>query len=158
VVNPVAVTGPIIDKKSARHSTSVTLIQRMLSGGVPALPHLQLGFVDVRDVADLHLRAMVDPKANGERFLCIAGQPMWLKEVAIVLKEGLGKAAWWVPTIELPSMLIKAGAYVSPMMRLIAGEVDKSKATDNTKAIEMLGWNPLSREESLLATAKSLLA
>lgn len=49
-IDPVAVAGPVIDKNSARHSTSIDLIQKMLSRGVPALPHLQLGFVDVRDV------------------------------------------------------------------------------------------------------------
>lgn len=77
-VNPVAVTGPVLDP-STRISTSLTMVQKMLSGGAPMVPHMQIGIVDVRDVADLHLRAMTDPKANGERFLCITGQPMFMK-------------------------------------------------------------------------------
>lgn len=48
----------------------------MLDGNLPLAPKLSYGIVDVRDVADLHIRAMTDPAANGERFVAIAGETM----------------------------------------------------------------------------------
>jgi hypothetical protein len=45
----------------------------MLAGKAPGSPRVSFGVVDVRDVADLHLRAMNDPAAKGERFLAVAG-------------------------------------------------------------------------------------
>lgn len=41
----------------------------MLEGAMPGLPRLGFPFVDVRDVADLHARALLSPRAGGERFL-----------------------------------------------------------------------------------------
>ena len=66
VINPVAVLGPVLGPDFA---SSILLLKRMLEGGVPVLPRLTFGVVDARDVADLHLRAMTNPAANGERFL-----------------------------------------------------------------------------------------
>lgn len=58
------------------YSPSISLIQGMLDGNLPLAPKLSYGIVDVRDVADLHIRAMTDPAANGERFVAIAGETM----------------------------------------------------------------------------------
>lgn len=70
VVNPVAVLGPVL---APDYSTSIMVVQRLMDGAVPGCPQLTLGVVDVRDVADLHIRAMTDPAAKGERFLAVAG-------------------------------------------------------------------------------------
>ncbi|MGC1944765.1 MAG: aldehyde reductase, partial [Candidatus Acidiferrales bacterium] len=67
VVNPVGVFGPVL---SADYSTSILLVQRLMKG-MPGCPRLYFGVVDVRDVADLHIRAMTDPAAKGERFLAV---------------------------------------------------------------------------------------
>jgi len=66
VVNPVVVFGPVLGPD---FSTSVQLLRLLMNGRMPRCPRLSFGIVDVRDVADLHLRAMIDPKAKGERFL-----------------------------------------------------------------------------------------
>src|SRR5262249_23578287 len=73
VINPVAVFGPVLGPD---YSTSVLLIQRLMSGKVPGSPRLSFGVVDVRDVAELHIRAMTHPAAKGERFLAAAGEFM----------------------------------------------------------------------------------
>src|SRR5450631_1143448 len=70
VVNPVAVFGPVLGPD---YSTSIFLVQKMMAGAVPGCPRLWFGVVDVRDVADLHIRAMTHPAAKGERFLAGAG-------------------------------------------------------------------------------------
>jgi nucleoside-diphosphate-sugar epimerase len=71
-VNPTAVLGPVL---GADYSHSIRLIKNLMDGQ-PGCPKINSGFVDVRDVADLHLRAMTHPAAKGERFLAIAGESM----------------------------------------------------------------------------------
>ena len=95
VVNPVAVLGPVL---STDFSASIEIVRRMLTAGMPAAPHLMFGVVDVRDVADLHLRAMTHPAAKGERFLAAAGDFMSLLEISQVLRARLGAAAKRAPT------------------------------------------------------------
>ena len=68
---------------------------------MPAMPRLGFTFVDVRDVADLHIRAMTDPAAGGERFLA-ADRFLWMADVAAILRERLGDAAAKVPTRVAP--------------------------------------------------------
>ena len=89
VVNPVGVFGPVLGPD---YSTSILIVQRLMDGAVPGCPQLHFGVVDVRDVADLHIRAMTNPAANGERFLAVAGNFMSIREIALVLKRRMGPA------------------------------------------------------------------
>ena len=90
VVNPVGVFGPVLGPDT---STSILAIQRLMDGAMPGLPKIGFGVVDVRDVADLHLRAMSDSRAKGERFLAVAGDFMSIREMALALKARMGAAA-----------------------------------------------------------------
>jgi nucleoside-diphosphate-sugar epimerase len=154
VVNPVAVFGPVLGPD---YSTSIQLIQRMIDGGMPGCPRLYLGVVDVRDVAELHIRAMTDPAARGERFLAVAGDFMSLLEIATVLKEQLGAAAAKVPRRELPDWIVRLGARFNPLARQILPELGKRKNATNEKARRLLGWTPRSNQECLVAAAESLM-
>src|SRR6202012_4526478 len=102
VVNPVGVFGPVLGPD---YSTSILLISRLLDGSLPGCPDLSFGAVDVRDVADLHLKCMTDPAARGQRFLAIGGDFVSMRQIAQMLKEGLGGLASKVPTRSLPSWL-----------------------------------------------------
>jgi nucleoside-diphosphate-sugar epimerase len=153
VVNPVGVFGPLLGPNI---STSISYIQRLLEGALPALPKLRFGVVDVRDVADLHLRAMTDARAKGERFLATAGDFMSLREIGLALKARMGAAARHVPTRELPDWLVRLASLVNPAIRQIAPELGKAKNATSEKARCLLGWAPRSREETLVATAESL--
>jgi nucleoside-diphosphate-sugar epimerase len=128
----------------------------MMDGAMPGCPNMTFGVVDVRDVADLHLRAMIDPAAAGERFLAVAGDFMPIVEMARVLKARLGSAARRVPTIQLPNWLIRLAALWDPAVRQIVPELGKRKNASNQKARRVLGWAPRSREDAITATAESL--
>ena len=123
---------------------------------MPGCPKLSLGVVDVRDVADLHLRAMTHPAAPGERFIATAGDFMTIHEVAVVLKTRLRSAAKRVPTRELPSWLVRLTGLFDPEVRMILPELDKPKNATSTKARDLLAWSPRSHEEAIVATANSL--
>jgi dihydroflavonol-4-reductase len=154
VVNPVGVFGPVLGPD---YATSILLVQRMMDGALPGLPRMCFGVVDVRDVADLHLRAMTDPAAKGERFLAVAGDFMWIVEIAKVLKARLGDAAKRVPTRQLPNWLVKLAALKDPAVKQIIPELGKWKNATSEKAQRVLGWSPRSREDSVVATAESMI-
>lgn len=154
VINPVGVFGPVLGPD---YSTSILLVQRLMVGSVPGCPRLYFGLVDVRDVADIHIRAMRNPAAKGERFLAAAGDFMSMVEVAKVLKSRLGPAAKRVPTRELPDWLVRLASLRDPAIRLILPDLGKVKNTTNEKAKRILSWAPRSNEEALLATAESMM-
>jgi nucleoside-diphosphate-sugar epimerase len=104
VVNPVLVLGPVI---TADFSPSILLIQRLMDGALPGCPKLCFGFVDVRDIADLHIRAMAHPAAKGERFIGSAGDFLWVRDIARILRERIGPAAKRVPTRQLPNWMVR---------------------------------------------------
>ncbi len=116
VVNPVGVFGPVLGPD---YATSILLVSKLMEGAMPGVPQIYFGAVDVRDVADLHLRAMTHISAKGQRFLATAGDFLPLREMARMLKAKLGDAAKKVPTRELPNFLVKLAALRDP-----AGETD----------------------------------
>lgn len=154
VVNPVVVFGPALGPD---YSVSLGLIQRLIDGAIPGCPRLHFGVVDVRDVVDLHLRAMTDPAAKGERFLATAGDFLSMVEIAHVLKARLGASAGKVPTRELPDWLVRLGALRDPSVKQILPELGKIKNASSAKARRILHWTPRSNEDAIVATAESLL-
>ncbi|HEX8779044.1 MAG TPA: aldehyde reductase [Rhodanobacter sp.] len=154
VVNPVGVFGPVLGPD---YSTSILLVQRLMDGAMPGCPQLQFGVVDVRDVADLHLRAMSDPAAKGERFLAVAGDFMSIREIAVTLKARMGDAARKVPTLQLPNWLVRLAALRDPAVKQILPELGKRKNATAAKAQRMLGWSPRPNRDAVVATAESLV-
>ncbi len=154
VVNPVAVLGPVLGRD---YSTSILLVQRLMDGAMPGCPRFGFGIVDVRDVADLHLRAMTSPAAAGERFLAVAGPSLWMSDVAAVLRARLGAAARRVPAGELPNWMVRLAALGDPAVGQLIPELGKLKHAANEKARTLLGWSPRSNEEAIVATAESMI-
>jgi len=154
VVNPVAVFGPVLGPD---FSTSITIVKRFMDGDVPGCPRLSFGIVDVRDVADLHLRAMTNPAAKGERFLAIAGDFMTMQQIALVLKARMGDAAKKVPTRVLPDFVLRLASIFDASLKQALPELGKFKNATNEKARRVLGWSPRSNEDSLVASAESLV-
>jgi nucleoside-diphosphate-sugar epimerase len=154
VVNPVGVFGPVLGPD---YSTSILIVQRLMDGDMPGTPRIQFGVVDVRDVADLHIRAMTHPAAKGERFLAVAGDFVSMREIAAMLKARLGASARRVPTRQLPDWLVRLAALWDPGVKQVVPELGKRKNATNEKARRMLGWTPRSSEEAVAATGESLV-
>ncbi|MBN1528990.1 MAG: aldehyde reductase [Thermoleophilaceae bacterium] len=154
VVNPVGVFGPVLGPD---YSTSIQLIKRLIEGAMPGLPNVAFGIVDVRDVADLHVRAMTAPEAAGERFLAIAGTFMTVPEIAATLRERMGEDARKVPTRRLPDWLVRLVAVFDSSVKQITPELGKVKQASNEKAKRLLGWSPRTNEEAIVATGESLV-
>ncbi|MFZ2029205.1 MAG: aldehyde reductase [Vitreimonas sp.] len=155
VVNPVGVFGPVLGPD---YSTSILLIQRLMDGAMPGCPRLYFGVVDVRDVADLHLRCMTNPAAKGERFLAVTGDFMSIVEIAKTLRTRLGDTAKRVPKSQIPDFVVRLASMRDPAVKQILPELGKYKNGTNAKAVRVLGWQPRSREDACVATAESLIA
>jgi len=154
IVNPVGVFGPVLGPD---YSPSILIVQRMMDGSVPGCPKLYFGLVDVRDVADLHIRAMTNPAAKGERFLAVAGKTVSMREIALVLKARMGAAARRVPTREIPNWVVRLVSLRDPALKAVTPELGQKKNATNEKAKRLLGWAPRSNEECIVASAESLI-
>ncbi len=154
VVNPVGVFGPVLGPD---FSPSIQIVQRMMDGVMPGCPKLYFGIVDVRDVADLHVRAMTHPAARGERFISTSGDHMWILDIARVLRERMGAAARRAPARQLPNWLIRLAARRDPALQQLLPELGKVRNGTNEKAKRLLGWAPRSGADAVVATAESLV-
>jgi dihydroflavonol-4-reductase len=151
-VNPTVIIGPTLSDDT---SASLEAIKRLLSG-MPAVPRLGFGFVDVRDVADLEIRAMTSPEAGGERFVANT-RWLWLAEVGQVLRERLGPRASKVPTRIAPDLLVRVMAVFDGGIRSFKSSLGKRTEYQTTKAQDLLGWSPRPIEDTITETAESLI-
>ena len=153
-VNPSVVLGPVL---SGDYSASVQVVERMLSGKIPGIPRLGFNIVDVRDVADLHIRAMTAPEAAGQRFIA-AGTFGWMADLAILLRARLGDAADKVPTRRVPDLVVRLAALFNKELRTAIPRLGQKRDFTSAKAQGMLGWRPRPLEETVLDCARSLIA
>lgn len=155
VINPVAIFGPAL---SADFCATLQFISRMLNGQLPAVPDLAFQTVDVRDVADIHFRAMVSPKAAGQRYLALRdGDPISLQGIAQTLKRGLpAEETKRVGTMVIPKFVLRFGALFQRDMALIVPEIGKVRKCSNEKAKRDLDWHPRDGDEAILSAARSL--
>ena len=152
-VNPSAVLGPVWNDD---FSASIEVVRQLLGGLLPGCPDLGFGIVDVRDVADLHVRALTAPGIAGERFIA-AGPFMKMIDVARVLKARLPEHARKVPTRRLPDWLVRVAALFIPMLRQITGELGNVRDADASHALNVLGWKTRPPEQSIVDCALSLI-
>lgn len=153
-VNPVGVMGPILGND---YSHSNDIVRQMLEGKLKYVPKIYSDYVDVRDVAELHILAMVRSEASGERFIASSAENLSTLEIANILRENLGEDAKNVPVREIPNIIVRFAAVFNPKLRMIATLLGKDMSTSNQKAKRLLGWTPRSAEEAIIATGKSMM-
>lgn len=152
-VNPSAVLGPVL---SSDFSTSIEFVKRLLDGSVPGFPRLGFEVVDVRDLADLHVKALTVPGLDGERFIA-SGQFLMTEQVGEILRDRLGPEARKVPKRRIPDVLVRIMALFDGGVRQIVGELGRSRTTDAGHALDRLGWKTRPAEDSIVDTARSLI-
>jgi dihydroflavonol-4-reductase len=152
VVNPGAILGPVL---SDDRSFSLQAIERLLKG-MPGVPRIGFSFVDVRDVADLQIRAMTAPEAGGERFVAVE-RFLWMAEVAEVLRDRLGEAAAKVPKRSVPNLLVRAMGIFDPGVRSVVNQLDRKQEYSSKKAETLLGWSPRPAQETIVDCGQSIV-
>lgn len=152
-VNPTGIFGPALDPENA---SSLDLIRRLLDGSPPATPHLWFGVVDVRDVADLHLRAMTNPNAAGQRYIASSGDVVSMLDIARVLREQLGTQAAKVPARALPDWLVRLVGRFNTQVGDVVPLLGQRRNATSAKARRELGWSARPWRETVVDSARSL--
>lgn len=151
-INPGGVFGPPMD---ARYGTSLALVERMMSGQDPAAPPMELPFVDVRDVAFLHVAAIDLEAAKGERFSATADTLRFI-ELCRILK------AWdpslKTPTREAPAWLLRLLAPFMADVKLVVPNIGRNLAVSGAKAEKTFGFTFRPGREAIIASAEAVRA
>jgi nucleoside-diphosphate-sugar epimerase len=150
---PGAVFGPVL---SAENLNSVQVIGQLLRGQMAGIPRIGFEIVDVRDLADIHLRAMLAPVAAGERFLA-TGEFLWMSEIAQTLRESCGAAAAKVPTVEVTDDQVRKLAETRPELREIAVALGRRNRHSIEKARRLLDWVPRPARQTVADCGRSLI-
>ncbi|MEZ4240496.1 MAG: NAD-dependent epimerase/dehydratase family protein [Myxococcota bacterium] len=149
---PGAIFGPPLQRAAG----SVEVIQRLLDGRPPLIPRIALTLTDVRDLAAVHVHALSVPEAAGERFV-VAGDRLWMADVARILREGVGDRAPRIPTRTAPDWLVRAAARFLPPLRELEPLLGRRMRYASDKARRVLGYAPRPPEETLGDCARALL-
>lgn len=152
-VNPSLVLGPLF---TADFSTSLEAIKKLLEGSIPGIPPMGFGTVDVRDVADMHVRLLTEPGMNGERFIA-SGPFIWMEEIASILRSEMGDQARKVPTRRLPAWLVRIIANFDPVLKQVKGEIGNVRENDASHAMTVLGWQTRPAAQSIVDCARDLI-
>ena len=153
VINPVAIFGPSLGPDL---SSGFEVLKRMLEGTVKAVPKISMCIVDVRDVADIHLKAMVHPRAVNQRFLALAGGVVSMHDIALLVRNRFGDRAKKVPLRVLPDWLVRIASLFSKDAKAVVPMLNRIKNASNEKAKTLLGWQPRSNDEAIIASVESL--
>ena len=152
VINPGGVMGPQLGKDLDGASTKI--ISQLISGEFPMIPALSFPFVDVRDVAKLHLKAMITPGANGKRFIAARTKPTWMYEIAEVLfNAGYDK----IKLKKAPSFLLKLIGLIDNQTKSLIPMLDKYVPTDNSQTVDVLNWEPMPLDQAFIDHANSIM-
>ena len=149
VINPVAVTGPML---TSDIGSSNDFLLKLISGSMPACPKIHMGYIDVRDVAKAHIFSMTEEITNGERII-VSENEMFFAEVGKALNEAGFKKS---PTKELPNFLVKIMSFFVGELKTLLSALDRKGDIDKTKAERFFNWEYISTEQSVTETAQQL--
>ena len=153
VINPGGVMGPQLGNDLGGASTQI--VSQLISGKFPMIPALSFPFIDVRDVAILHLKAMTTPEADGKRFIAAHSEPTWMYEVAEVLSAaGYEK----IKLKKAPSFMLKLIGLFDNKTKSLVPMLDKYVPCDNSQTVKVLNWEPMPWEQAFIEHAKSIEA
>ena len=153
VINPGGVMGPQLGNDLGGASTQI--VSQLISGKFPMIPALSFPFIDVRDVAILHLKAMTTPDADGKRFIAAHSKPTWMYEVAEVLSAaGYEK----IKLKKAPSFMLKLIGLFDNKTKSLVPMLDKYVPCDNSQTVKILNWEPMPWEQAFIEHAKSIEA
>jgi nucleoside-diphosphate-sugar epimerase len=153
VINPGMVMGPALDRNI---SASLVMLELILKRAYPALPSTAYPIVDVRDLSELHVRAMTNPEVGGRRLLA-ASDTLSMREIAEVLRAELGRHGRRIPHLNLPSCVVKIMARFDPTIRTLLADLDLHPIADSAYVTALTGVAFRPGREAVVAAGKSLI-
>lgn len=151
MINPSLVTGPPLDRN---FGSSVSIIQRLLRGKDPMLPKFGMPIVDVRDIAEMHLRALEIPASVGKRFIGAASS-LWFHEMAEAIKERFPERK--IVTRLAPNFVVRLIGLFDKSVRQILPNLGSQQKVSNKQARGILGIEFIPARQSIVDTADYLV-
>jgi nucleoside-diphosphate-sugar epimerase len=153
-INPGNIYGPLLDEDPG---TSARLVIRLIDGSLPAAARVPMTAIDIRDVAALHVKAMMAPEAGGRRFPMSEGT-YTLLQMAQFLRPALPDYANKLPRFEVPDWMVRWFGRFDPDMRGNLGELGTQKTTEALEAKALLGRPFIPAREAVIETARTAIA
>ncbi|MEQ1770413.1 MAG: NAD-dependent epimerase/dehydratase family protein [Devosia sp.] len=150
-IHPGAIIGPALDEDA---SISVGMVSGLLDNALPALPSNGFSIVDVRDVADMHVAALEQPEAIGQRYLATA-EYMPFPAVAAIIQEAYPQRRIVQRTV--PDWIIRVVAMFGGPARQIINDIGNEKIFDGRKGEALMGHAYIGAKQSILDTAESVI-
>jgi dihydroflavonol-4-reductase len=150
-INPGLVVGPPLDE---HYGSSLGLVERLLKGKDPMMPPFGMPIVDVRDVAEMHLRALQRPETAGRRYIAAAGS-MAMVDIGRTLKAAYPTRR--IPTREAPKALVRFLAFFDPSIKSILPKLGHLERVSNARAVSEMGMEFIAPKAALLASADWLV-
>jgi dihydroflavonol-4-reductase len=153
VLNPVGIFGPVL---APEISSSIGIIEALLNGAMPGCPNIYFGVVDVRDVADIEIKALTNEAANGQRFILSEGPCFAMAQIAQMLRNNLGDRARKVPVKTIPDWIIKFFAWFTEAGKELKSNLGIVRNASNERAVRTFQWSPIPTTKTIVDTAESL--
>ncbi|MFM6940747.1 MAG: SDR family oxidoreductase [Candidatus Planktophila sp.] len=150
-INPVLVLGAPLDKN---FGSSVSIIERILKGSDPMLPDLSFSIVHVKDVAKMHILALKNDAAIGQRIIASASA-MSFVDIAKLLKVTFSMRK--IKTLQAPNFIIRVLSFFDTDIKAVLPLLGDRTPVDSSKAKSLLGINFISAEETVIETAEFLI-
>ena len=135
--------------------TSLRLISAMFSGQFPRTPKVAWPVSDVRDIAAVHIAAMTANETGGRRLIA-AGQTLWLKEIADILRAEYPKAKK-LPRGDMPNWLVKIVGIFDPRVKSVVSDLGVFHEADAAYVTGLTGVIPRPSKDAVLSAAASLI-
>uniref|UniRef100_A0A1X7V130 NAD-dependent epimerase/dehydratase domain-containing protein n=1 Tax=Amphimedon queenslandica TaxID=400682 RepID=A0A1X7V130_AMPQE len=155
VVNPSIIWGPPLTKASAE-TPSVDALKKVLTKELPALIHVSIAMIDVRDLAAIHVAAMETPEAAGQRYIANADH-IWYKEAADMIAEEFGPQGYKTTTYVMPKFLVAIFKVFNSILRQAYPAIGTEIKYDNTKMISQLGIQLRDSKTTIMDTCYGLI-
>ena len=150
-INPGLVLGPPLDE---HYGSSLGLVERFLKGRDPMLPPMGIPVVDVRDVAEMHLRALQRPETEGRRYLASSGS-MAFVDMGRTLKAAYPTRR--IPTREAPKAIVRLLSIFDASIKSILPKLGHLERVSNARAVKEMGMEFIAPKAALLASADWLV-
>tara|TARA_B100001250_G_scaffold392909_1_gene395118 strand:+ start:1450 stop:2463 length:1014 start_codon:yes stop_codon:yes gene_type:complete len=150
VINPGFVLGPLLNNNL--EGASASIMRKIIMKEIPLIPNIFMNCVDVRDVAKLHVLAMLSPKANNMRFPCITDHPISFEEIAkILITNGIS-----APSLSAPDWLIRFLGMFNKDMKIASNNLNRKFLIDNSQTKRVFNWEPIPIEKTIVDMAKDI--
>jgi dihydroflavonol-4-reductase len=150
-IHPGPVYGPTLSNDLSGESLS--LFKRIITGELKQMIHANINMSDVRDVAKIHVAALENKQASGQRILVTTENAYSYAELTQVLNSNGYKK---VSTKVAPNFMVKLLANFSSEMKGMMPYVGKTYEGDIANTKKLFDWHPIAFEKMVLDTAASV--